>query len=132
MDENKRRIGKSSFGIICIVVGIILEILGIGREGFLGDTTVGAWLIYVGFLSIMIFMLQSLSNKKKKVDERMLYVASIAGRVTFVALTLFAFAVMIIDGIKEITIPYNMFMSYMICGMMVVYFLSYKLLLKYN
>ena len=62
----------------------------------------------------------------------MLFVASKASRITFLAVITFAFIVMITDGITPLQVSYSMFMSYLICGMMLVYFVSYKILLKLN
>jgi len=59
-------------------------------------------------------------------------VAAKAGRVTFVFIIIAAFAVMIADGIKPIAISYYMFMAYMISAIVFVYFVAYKVLLRYS
>jgi len=120
---------RYGFSIIVILAGLVLSYLSIG-SAFLGFSSVGSWLIYVGFIMLAVITIQLISNKKRVVDERMQFVASKAGKITFTAIILFSFAVMILDGIKPISIPYSYFMSYLLCGIILVYFVSYKILLK--
>jgi len=131
--KNKKRqaIWRYSFALVVLISGIIFNLINIGR-GFLGFQSVGNWLIYVGLIMLMIVTLQLLSKKKRIIDERMQFVATKAARITFLGIILSAFTIMIIDGIKQITIPYSYFMSYFICGIVLIYFISYKILLKYN
>jgi hypothetical protein len=130
--KNKTRLGlKYGFAVFLIIAGLILMYLKIGEE-FLGFSSVGSWLIYVGFVMLAIITLQLISNKKRIVDERMEFVATKAARITFLALIIFAFLIMIIDGIKPITMPYSYFMSYLISGIVFIYFISYQVLLKRN
>jgi hypothetical protein len=130
--KNKTRLGlKYGFAVFLIIAGLILMYLKIGEE-FLGFSSVGSWLIYVGFVMLAIIILQLISNKKRIVDERMEFIATKAARITFLALIIFAFLIMIIDGIKPITIPYSYFMSYLISGIVFIYFISYQVLLKRN
>jgi uncharacterized membrane protein len=123
--------GRYSFALILIVLGIFFMYQNIGTE-FLGFDSLGNWLVYVGFVMIAIITLQAISNKKRIVDERMKAIAFKASRLTFVLMIFAAFTIMIIDGIKTITIPYHLFMSYAMAYMMLVYFVSYKILEKYN
>jgi hypothetical protein len=130
--KNKTRLGlKYGFAVFLIIAGLILMYLKIGEE-FLGFSSVGSWLIYVGFVMLAIITLQLISNKKRIVDERMEFVATKAARITFLALIIFAFLIMIIDGIKPITMPYSYFMSYLLSGIVFIYFISYQVLLKRN
>jgi len=130
--RNKTQIAwRYGFALILIVAGLLTLHYDIGNE-FLGFSSVGTWLIYVGFVMLAIITLQLISNKKRVVDERMQFIASKAGRITFLAIILVSFIVMIIDGIKPITIPYSYFMSYFVCGIILVYVISYKILLKYS
>lgn len=129
--NHKRTLLRYSFAFLMLVAGLVLSYMNIGKE-FLGFSSIGYWLIYVSFIMIAILTLQLFSNKKRIVDERMQFIAMKAARVTFTSLILFSFFIMILDGIKTITIPYSYFMSYLICGIMAVYFISYKLLLRYN
>lgn len=129
--NKKNSVWRYSFATILIIAGIILSYLKIGNE-FLGFSSVGSWLIYVGFIMLAIVTLQLMSNKKRIVDERMQFVATKASRITFMGIILFAFIIMIIDGIKPISIAYSYFMSYLICGIVLIYVISYKILLRFN
>jgi len=129
--NKKNSVWRYSFATILIIAGIILSYLNIGTE-FLGFPSVGLWLIYVGFIMLAIVTLQLMSNKKRIVDERMQFVATKAARITFIGIILFAFVIMVIDGIKPINIAYSYFMSYLICGIILLYLVSYKILLKFN
>jgi uncharacterized membrane protein len=130
--RNKTQIAwRYSFAIVVIIAGLLTLHYNIENE-FLGFSSVGTWLIYVGFVMLAIITLQLISNKKRVVDERMQFIASKAGRITFLAIILSSFIIMIADGIKPITIPYSYFMSYFVCGIILVYVISYKMLLKYS
>ena len=129
--NKKSLIWRYSFAIILIILGIILSYLNIGNE-FLGFSSVGFWLIYVGFIALAVVTLQLTLNKKRIVDERIEFVAIKAARITFIGIILFAFVIMIIDGIRPINIAYSYFMSYLICGIVLLYLISYKILLKFN
>jgi uncharacterized membrane protein len=124
-----KEIYRYVFAVAVIIAGIILSYFNIGKE-FLGFNSVGSWLIYIGFIMIAVITLQLFMNKKRVVDERMMFVATKASRITFLGLIIVAFIIMIIDGIKTITIPYSIFMSYLICFLMIIYFISYKILLR--
>ncbi|MBN2142333.1 DUF2178 domain-containing protein [Candidatus Woesearchaeota archaeon] len=130
--KKSRKAWKYGFGIAVILLGAILNLTTAGQGEFLGFGTVGNWLVYVGFISMAIVTLQAMSSKKRVVDERMLHVAAKANRVTFLAVLILAFVIMIIDGLRPITMAYHMFMSYLVCYMMIVYFISYKAMLKYS
>jgi hypothetical protein len=62
----------------------------------------------------------------------MYFLANKANRITFLATIMIAFIIMIIDGIKTITVPYGLFMSYFICGITLFHLMTYKILLKNN
>ena len=127
-----RKAWKYGFGIAFIIAGAVLNALGIGRPDFIPLGGLGNWMLYIGFISIAMTVLQSMGKKKRLVDERMLMVAAKANRIVFLAVVILAFGLMIVDGIVKITLPYHMFMSYLVAFMMAVYFVSYKVLLKYN
>lgn len=131
MRNKKQLTGRYIFAFLVLIAGVLLEYFNIGMK-FLGFSSVGTWLIYVGFIMFAIITLQAISNKKRVVDERMMWVAFKASRITFILIIFGAFAVMIIDGIKSIEIPYHLFMGYLMAYMMLVYFISYKILLRYN
>ncbi len=129
--KNKPLIYRMAFALILIIAGAIFQMNGIGKD-FLSAWTLGAWLIYVGVLIIFIALLRSTVIPKKKVDERVQYIGMKASKVTFMALILISFAVMIIDGIKHLNIPYRLFMGYLISAIVLIYFIAYKVLEKRN
>ncbi|VVB77985.1 Uncharacterised protein [uncultured archaeon] len=127
-----REIARYAFAIFVILLGLYLDYLDISDQ-FLGFSSVGSWLTYIGFVMIAVVTLQLFYTQKRVVDERMIFVANKAMRITFLALVVFAFLIIVLDGIKAttITIPYHLFMSYLICGLIIVYFISYKILLRF-
>lgn len=127
----KQNFARYIFAFAIILIGAILEVYSIRKE-FFGFQSVGSWMIYIGFIMLAVITLQIIVNKKRIVDERMTWIAFKASRITFVLLIIGAFIVMIADGIKTITIPYHLFMGYAMSYMMLVYFIAYKILEKYN
>lgn len=125
----KQAMARYIFAFFVIVVGIILNYFGVG-ENFLEFESVGNWMIFVGFIMLAVITLNYMSYKKKIVDERMEKIAYQASRVTFLFVIIGAFVIMIWDGINKIEIPYSLFMSHLVAWMMVVYFISYKILEK--
>lgn len=132
-DKTRKRnlIWRYSFAASLITLGIVLSYFNIGNE-FLGFSSLSLWLIYVGFVMLAVITLQMLFKKKRIVDERMEFIAAKASRITFMGIILFAFIIMIIDGIKPIEFAYSYFMSYFICGIVLLYAISYKILLRFN
>lgn len=132
--ENKTRV-QIMYGValICIVAGLLFNYFNIGSPNFQIYGSVGNWLVYIGFVGVIIATVKLLIRKKQnKSDERMEFVATKALRITFLIFILGAFLIMILDGIKTITTPYHLFMSYLICVLLVIYLVVYKLLLRYN
>ncbi len=129
MKSKKELIWRFSFSISLIILGLLLEINNISRE-FLGFNSIGNWLIYVGFIILAITTINLIFKKERKVDERMQFIGMKSGRITFLVIILISFFIMIFDCIKEITTPYYLFMSYWISGIVLVYFISYKILEK--
>lgn len=124
-------VARYIFAFVVLVGGIFLEAANIGRD-FLGFESLGIWLIFVGFLMLVIITLQKISNRKRIVDERMEKIGYKSARVTFLFIIFGAFAVMVWDGISSINISYSMFMSHMIAWIVLIYFVSYKVLEKFN
>jgi len=58
------------------------------------------------------------------------FVAAKASRITMVFIIIGAFAVMILDGIQKITMPYYQFASLSVCAIILVYMISYYVLLR--
>lgn len=119
---------KFGMGSVFIITGLVMNSLGVGGS-FDGFGTAGTYMTYVGFIAIIIGIL-TMFRKKKVVDERMLFVASKSARLTFMAFMVFAFAIVVIDGINPIKMPYNLFMSYLVCGMLLFYTAAYTVMLK--
>ena len=131
MERKKELVWRYGFALIVLIAGIVLEYFNIG-EGFLGFGSVGYWLIYVGIVMLAVATLQLLLGKRRIIDERSQFIGMKAARITYVFIILSLFVTMIIDGIKSITIPYSQFMAMLICGITLVYFISYKILEEYN
>ena len=132
MEKKKITAMKYAFGTLLFVAGLILDFADIGKNPFLGYGSVGTYLIFCGLILFALLIFKSLRKDKSSPDERAMYMASKAGRLTFIFMILFAFAVMVVDGISPIKMQYSLFMSYFICSVTLFYFGSYKLLLKYN
>jgi len=121
-----------AFGIAMLVIGILLNHFGIGTNGFMEFSSLGNFLVYVGFISLLITSVRVISKKERKVDERMMAAALQAGRITILAIIITAFVIMIADGISPINIPYSTFMSYAVCFVVLANLVAYRLLLKYK
>jgi len=127
----KQLIPRYLFGAGLLVIGIVLNMLGIGDE-FFSYESVGNYLIFVGLLILFISTIFYVTKKKKVIDERMEKIGYKASRITFSIILLVAFLIMIIDGINKISIPYQLFMSYFICGILLVYIITYKIIEREN
>lgn len=123
---------KYSFGAALIVIGIILKLFGLGDKEFTGVGSVSNYLIYVGFLSLIAITISSFFKKKQVVDERMIAVSDKANRIVYLSIVIIGFAVIIIDGINPITMPYSISMSYLVCTIMLIRVVSYRILLRFN
>ena len=131
MKKNLHKIIRIIFSLVVIGLGIFFEINKIG-ENFLESWHLGSWLIFVGVLMIVVQILDSLKKTKKIVDERIQYIGMKASRITFLALVLASFVIMIVDGINPIQIPYRLFMAHLVSLIVLVYFIAYKIIEKRN
>lgn len=113
---------------IFLSLGLFFNIAGIGKRYFNGYSSVGNFLIACSLLLFAVTMVR----KKKSIDERMVYVASKAKSITLGAFMVASLAIMVVDGIIQLTIPYSIFMSYLVSALLLVYIFSYHLLLKNN
>ncbi|MBU1135913.1 MAG: hypothetical protein KJ559_00165 [Nanoarchaeota archaeon] len=131
--ENKTRVTiMYAIALVAFILGLLFNYFKIGSPHFQTFGSVGNWLIYLGFVGLIIATVRLIFvSKKKTTDERMEFVATKALRISFLSLIIGAFIIMIIDGIKTITIPYHMFMSYLVCGLLLIYIIAYKILLKF-
>lgn len=131
MKNKKQAIWRYGFALAVIVAGIVINTVLSGKE-FLGFSSVGNWMIYVGIVMLAVITLQLISNKKRLVDERSQFIGMKAARWTYVFIILALFVTMIIDGIRPISTPYAQFMSMLIFGITIVYFVTYKILERFN
>lgn len=122
---------KFALGILLVALGLWLNYAGVQRE-FFNFSSVGSWMIYAGFLIFFIICLRLLSRKERKTDERIEFIGNKASRVTFLFLIIAAFVVMIADGIRPINLPYHYFMSYLVSALLIVYFISFRIIEKKN
>lgn len=122
---------KFAFALCWILFGLLLNHFNLGTKAFRTFNSLGTYFIYIGFVGLFIVGLTEVRRKEKLVDERMQFVATKAMKFTFTCFIASSFIIMVIDGVKPITIPYHLFMSYLVSGILVVYYTSYKLLLRY-
>ncbi|MBN1502284.1 hypothetical protein JW930_01965 [Candidatus Woesearchaeota archaeon] len=132
MEKKKKATYMYFISIAWMILGMLLNYFKLGRDDYSSFGSVGNWLIYIGFVGLIIATVRAFISKKKLVDERMHFVAAKANRMTFLALVTAAFIIMIIDGIKPITMPYHLFMSYLICSILLIYFVVYRILLRFS
>lgn len=123
----KHMVWKYSFAVLAIITGMFLNYFNLGRE-FFAYESVGNYLIWVGFLMLVITTIFYLVKREKVIDERMEKIGYKAFRVTFSAIILGAFILMLWDGIQKITLSYQLFMSYLICFILIIYIIAYKLI----
>lgn len=128
--KKKRRIMKYGFASALLVLGLALNYLNLGANGFSVYGSVGTYLIYMGFMSLVVATLTELWRKDRIVDERMQFVATKALKSTFLCLIAAAFVIIVVDGISPITMPYHLFMSYLVAGMLAAYYILYQALLR--
>ena len=132
MNKKERLYMKFGFAIVLIVAGIFLNYFGIGVNNNLGFGSIGNWMIFVAFLTLILTIISSMKKTERKVDERMTYLSWKAARIAYIAFILSAIVIMIIDAINPIDIPIYMLVNYQVCGFMLIHIISYKYLLKMN
>ena len=67
LGKSERTIIKYYWTVLIMILGMVLNYLNLGVKEFAGFNRVGTYLIYVGFLGIILVTLQALWKKKKKV-----------------------------------------------------------------
>lgn len=132
MDDKKTIMIKCAFAGLLLVAGLGLNIAKVGKVEFIGYNSVGNYLLFCGLLLFAVITLRSLKKNKAKPDEREMFIASKANRITFVFILLIAFVIMIVDGINPIGVKYSLFMGYFVCAILLFYFASYRILLRYS
>ena len=130
MTKNRRRIIKYGFASALLILGLVLNYFNLGTQVFTVYGSVGSYLAYMGFMGLIVATLTEMWRKDKITDERMQFVATKALKSTFLCLVLAAFVIIVADGISPITMPYHLFMSYLVAGILAAYYISYQVLLR--
>jgi len=116
------------FIAVLIISGLLLNFYNIGKNELFGYSTVGNYLIFIGFVMILATAMIYFTKREKIVDERIEMLRYKAGTLTFTVFIFVAFALIIWDGINPITMRYSMFISYAVCAILVFYVIAYKIL----
>jgi uncharacterized membrane protein len=124
----KSMIYRVVFIAVLMVVGIALNHYNVGTNELFGYSTVGNYLIYIGFVMILVTSLIYFTKREKIIDERIEMLRYKAGTLTFTVFIFVAFAIIILDGISPITMRYSLFISYAVCAILVFHVIAYKIL----
>ena len=117
-----------TFGVSLILIGIIFAYLGIGEQTFAGFPNLGIWIIFVGLVSMAITTIKRILRKDQIIDERMEHIGYKASRITTLVLIFALFAVIIVDGLIELTFRYYLFASFLTCLYVFTNLRAYKLI----
>lgn len=124
----KSMIFRIVFIIVLIVSGALLNQFNIGTNELFGYSTVGNYLIFIGFVMVLVTTITYFTKREKIIDERMEMLRNKTMTLTFTVFIFAAFALIIWDGIWPITMRYSMFISYAVCTMLLFYVIAYKIL----
>lgn len=124
----KSMIFRIVFIIVLIVSGALLNQFNIGTNELFGYSTVGNYLIFIGFVMVLVTTITYFTKREKIIDERMEMLRNKTMTLTFTVFIFAAFALIIWDGIWPITMRYSMFISYAVCTMLLFYVIAYKML----
>lgn len=124
----KSMIFRIVFIIVLIVSGALLNQFNIGTNELFGYSTVGNYLIFIGFVMVLVTTITYFTKREKIIDERMEMLRNKTMTLTFTVFIFAAFALIIWDGIWPITMRYSMFISYAVCTMLLFYGIAYKVL----
>ncbi|HNZ60222.1 MAG TPA: hypothetical protein PKH48_02155 [Methanofastidiosum sp.] len=124
----KSMIFRIVFIIFLIVSGALLNQFNIGTNELFGYSTVGNYLIFIGFVMVLVTTITYFTKREKIIDERMEMLRNKTMTLTFTVFIFAAFALIIWDGIWPITMRYSMFISYAVCTMLLFYVIAYKVL----
>jgi uncharacterized membrane protein len=111
-----------------IVSGALLNQFNIGTNELFGYSTVGNYLIFIGFVMVLVTTITYFTKREKIIDERMEMLRNKTMTLTFTVFIFAAFALIIWDGIWPITMRYSIFISYAVCTMLLFYGIAYKVL----
>lgn len=124
----KSMIFRIVFIIVLIVSGALLNQFNIGTNELFGYSTVGNYLIFIGFVMVLVTTITYFTKREKIIDERMEMLRNKTMTLTFTVFIFAAFTLIIWDGIWPITMRYSMFISYAVCTMLLFYGIAYKVL----
>lgn len=124
----KSMIFRIVFIIVLIVSGALLNQFNIGTNELFGYSTVGNYLIFIGFVMVLVTTITYFTKREKIIDERMEMLRNKTMTLTFTVFIFAAFALIIWDGIWPITMRYSIFISYAVCTMLLFYGIAYKVL----
>jgi len=124
----KSMIFRIVFITVLIVSGALLNQFNIGTNELFGYSTVGNYLIFIGFVMVLVTTITYFTKREKIIDERMEMLRNKTMTLTFTVFIFAAFALIIWDGIWPITMRYSMFISYAVCTMLLFYVIAYKML----
>jgi uncharacterized membrane protein len=124
----KSMIFRIVFITVLIVSGALLNQFNVGTNELFGYSTVGNYLIFIGFVMVLVTTITYFTKREKIIDERMEMLRNKTMTLTFTVFIFAAFALIIWDGIWPITMRYSMFISYAVCTMLLFYVIAYKVL----
>lgn len=124
----KSMIFRIVFITVLIVSGALLNQFNVGTNELFGYSTVGNYLIFIGFVMVLVTTITYFTKREKIIDERMEMLRNKTMTLTFTVFIFAAFALIIWDGIWPITMRYSMFISYAVCTMLLFYGIAYKVL----
>ncbi|HOR88783.1 MAG: hypothetical protein APG08_01150 [Candidatus Methanofastidiosum methylothiophilum] len=124
----KSMIFRIVFITVLIVSGALLNQFNIGTNELFGYSTVGNYLIFIGFVMVLVTTITYFTKREKIIDERMEMLRNKTMTLTFTVFIFAAFALIIWDGIWPITMRYSIFISYAVCTMLLFYGIAYKVL----
>jgi len=124
----KGMIYRIVFIAVLMTGGLLLNTFNIGKNELFGYSTVGNYLLYIGFVMILVTSMMYFTKREKIIDERIEMLRYKAGTLTFTVFIFVAFALIILDGIYPITMRYSMFISYAVCAVLLFYVIAYKVL----
>ena len=124
----KGMIYRIVFIVVLMAGGLLLNTYNIGKNELFGYSTVGNYLLYIGFVMILVTSMMYFTKREKIIDERIEMLRYKAGTLTFTVFIFVAFALIILDGIYPITMRYSMFISYAVCAVLLFYVVAYKVL----
>ncbi|HNV93956.1 MAG TPA: hypothetical protein PKI84_02655 [Methanofastidiosum sp.] len=124
----KSMIFRIVFITVLIVSGALLNQFNVGTNELFGYSTVGNYLIFIGFVMVLVTTITYFTKREKIIDERMEMLRNKTMTLTFTVFIFAAFALIIWDGIWPITMRYSIFISYAVCTMLLFYGIAYKVL----